>query len=53
MLGQYLHFNAYADETVPYAQARYGRELARLYRVLDDRLGGRDFVAGSYSIARG
>ena len=51
MLGQYLHFNAYADEAVPYAQARYGRELARLYRVLDDRLRGRDFVAGSYAIA--
>ncbi len=51
MLGQYLHFNAYADEAVPYAQERYGRELARLYRVLDDRLRDRDFVAGSYSIA--
>ncbi len=51
MLGQYLHFNAYADEAVPYAKERYARELARLYRVLDDRLGDRDFVAGSYSIA--
>ncbi len=51
MLGQYLHFHAYADAAIPYAQARYGRELARLYRVLDDRLRDRDFVAGSYSIA--
>ncbi len=50
MLGQYLHF-ANAEQTVPYAQGRYGREKERLYQVLDDRLHGRDFVAGDYSIA--
>ena len=51
MLGQYLHFALYADQAVPYAQGRYGRERERLYRVLDERLGGREFIAGLYSIA--
>ena len=50
MLGQYLHF-ANAEQAIPYAQGRYGREKERLYQVLDDRLRGRDFVAGDYSIA--
>lgn len=51
MLGQYLHFAVYADQAVPYAQGRYGREKERLYKVLDDQLRDRDFIAGSYSIA--
>ena len=51
MLGQYLHFALYADQAVPYAQGRYSREQERLYRVLDDRLRGRDFISGDYSIA--
>ena len=51
MLGQYLHFTAYADQAIPYAQGRYGREKERLYQVMDDRLGDRDFLAGDYSIA--
>ena len=50
-LGQYLHFAIYADQAVAYAQGRYGREKARLYQVLDHRLGDRDFIAGGYSIA--
>ncbi len=51
MLGQYLHFAVYADQAVPYAQGRYGREKERLYQVMDDRLSDRDFLAGEYSIA--
>ena len=51
MLGQYLHFAVYADQAVPYAQGRYGREKERLYQVMDDRLRDRDFLAGDYSIA--
>jgi GST-like protein len=51
MLGQYLHFAVYADQAVPYAQGRYGREKERLYQVMDDRLRDRDFLAGEYSIA--
>jgi GST-like protein len=51
MLGQAHHFNAYAPERIPYAMARYTNEARRLYRVLDTRLNGREFVAGDYSIA--
>ena len=51
MLGQYLHFTVYADQPIPYAQGRYGREKERLYQVLDERLRDRGFVAGGYSIA--
>ena len=52
MLGQNLHFSAYAPEKLPYAIDRYARETARLYRVLDRRLADRTFVAGDdYAIA--
>ena len=51
MLGQYMHFALYADQPIPYAQGRYGREKERLYQVLDERLRDREFVAGDYSIA--
>ena len=36
---------------MPYAQERYTQESSRLYSVLNNRLRGRDFVAGTYSIA--
>ncbi len=52
MLGQNLHFAAYAPEKIPYAIERYLRETARLYGVLDKRLADRAFVAGAdYGIA--
>ena len=51
MAGQIGHFNVYAPEKVPYAIDRYMRETNRLYGVLDQRLAGRDFIAGDYSIA--
>ena len=52
MLGQNLHFSAYAPEQLPYAVERYQRETARLYGVLDARLADRAFVAGdAYTIA--
>ncbi|MGO3933005.1 glutathione S-transferase N-terminal domain-containing protein [Rhodopseudomonas pseudopalustris] len=51
MLGQNGHFLLYAPEQIPYAVERYGREARRLYRVLDGRLEGRDYIAGDYSIA--
>ena len=50
-LGQYLHFAIYANQAIPYAQGRFGREKERLYQLLDDRLRDRDFIAGDYSIA--
>ncbi len=51
MLGQHLHFSAYAPEKLDYAIQRYAREAERLYGVLDRRLDGREFIAGDYSIA--
>ncbi len=51
MFGQFNHFNSYAPEKLPYAIKRYGDEVHRLYRVLDQRLKGRKYVAGDYSIA--
>lgn len=51
MLGQNHHFSHYAPEKIPYAIDRYLKETERLYGVLDDRLAGREYVAGDYSIA--
>lgn len=51
MVGQAGHFRNYAAEEIPYAIERYTREAHRLYRVLDDRLSDRPFIAGDYSIA--
>jgi GST-like protein len=51
MLGQNHHFAHYAPEKIPYAIDRYRAETARLYRVLDTQLAGRQFIAGTYSIA--
>jgi GST-like protein len=51
MAGQAGHFRHYAPEPIPYAIDRYTNEVRRLYRVLDTRLQGREFIAGAYSIA--
>lgn len=51
MFGQLNHFRNYAPEKVPYAITRYLNETNRLYRVLNTQLDGREYVAGSYSIA--
>jgi GST-like protein len=51
MFGQYNHFRNAAPEKIQYALTRYGNEVHRLYRVLNTRLEGRDFVAEDYSIA--
>jgi len=52
MAGQNGHFLLYAPEKIPYAIDRYGREVRRLYGVLDGQLGRTGaFVAGDYSIA--
>jgi len=52
MLGQAHHFRAYAPEPIPYAIERYTNEAARLYKVLDVRLGEATYLAGDdYSIA--
>ena len=51
MLGQNHHFSQYAPEKIPYAVDRYSKETERLSSVLDRRLLGREFIAGTYSIA--
>ena len=52
MLGQNHHFNRYAPEKIPYAIERYVNETHRLYGVLNRRLDGRRFIAGTeYTIA--
>jgi GST-like protein len=51
MLGQVHHFVKYNKGKAPYAEERYLKEANRLYRVLDKRLAGREFVADDYSIA--
>jgi len=51
MLGQAHHFRTYAPEPIPYAVERYTNEAARLYGVMDRRLGEVEYLAGDYSIA--
>jgi GST-like protein len=52
IFGQAQHFRRFAPVPVPDSAAYYTKEAARLYRVLDARLGEQPFVAGAdYSIA--
>jgi GST-like protein len=51
MLGQAHHFLRFNVGKAPYAEERYGTEAKRLYKVLNTRLEGRDFIAGEYSMA--
>jgi GST-like protein len=55
MLGQAHHFLKFNRGKAPYAEERYGTEAKRLYKVLNTRLEGRDFIAGAgkgeYSVA--
>ncbi|KAF9006447.1 glutathione S-transferase [Cyathus striatus] len=55
MQGQANHFNKFAPENIPYAKKRYLDETKRLYGVLEIRLEGREWLAGSgkgkYSLA--
>ncbi len=51
MLGQNHHFRNYAPEKLPYAIDRYVKEAERLYGILNERLEGREYICGDYSIA--
>ena len=51
MLGQAHHFLKFNAGKSEYAEQRYLNETRRLYRVLDARLAGRDFIADEYSVA--
>ena len=51
IIGQVHHFVKNNKGKAPYAEERFLKETHRLYKVLDTRLAGRDFVADEYSIA--
>lgn len=52
MLGQFTHFRLLSEESEPYAYGRYREQAHKFYRLLDERLQGRDWLAGGeYSIA--
>ena len=52
MAGQTHHFLKFNKGTSEYAENRFQTETKRLYRVLNERLEGRDFISdGGYSIA--
>jgi len=50
MLGQANYFYR-LEEKVPFAIERYYKEAIRLYKVLEQTLGQRSYLAGDYSIA--
>ncbi|HEX2243045.1 MAG TPA: glutathione S-transferase N-terminal domain-containing protein [Gammaproteobacteria bacterium] len=50
MFGQANYFYR-LEERVPFAIERYYKEAIRLYKVLEQTLGQRDYLAGEYSIA--
>ena len=51
MQGQANVFFRYAEEKIPYAIARYQREVRRLFEIYDRRLATEEYLAGDYSIA--
>jgi GST-like protein len=51
LFGQANHFLNKTPEKMPYAIDRYVKEAKRLTRVLEDRLGKTEYLAGDYSIA--
>ena len=51
MLGQTHHFVRFNKGKAPYAEARYAKENARIYGVLERQLDGSQYLAGAYSIA--
>ena len=51
MAGQLSHFRNYAPKGEDYGLKRYNGEYERNLAVLDQRLEGRDYILGDYSIA--
>lgn len=52
MLGQFTHFSLLPPGSEPYAHGRYAALAERLYRLIDERMSDREWIAGSdYSIA--
>ena len=51
MAGQTHHFLQFNPGKSEYAEGRFHTEVLRLYKVLNERLTGRDFICDTYSIA--
>ena len=51
MFGQAHYFLRHAPENEPFGRERFLKEVARLYGVMEKRLGESQFLAGEYSIA--
>jgi GSH-dependent disulfide-bond oxidoreductase len=51
MAGQANHFLTYAKEDLAYPKKRYTDEVHRLFGVMEKRLAGRKYLAGTFSIA--
>jgi GST-like protein len=51
LFGQANHFLNKTPEKIPYAINRYVKEAARLYKVMNKRLGEVEYLAGDYSVA--
>ena len=51
MIGQAHYFLRHCPEDQPFGRERFMKEVVRLYRVMDQRLGASEFLAGEYSIA--
>ncbi|MDA9882697.1 glutathione S-transferase N-terminal domain-containing protein [bacterium] len=51
ILGQAHHFLHFNPGKSDYAEARFRKEVTRLYGVLNRRLEGRDYICNDYSIA--
>jgi len=51
MAGQAHHFLRYSPKKIEYAMERFRNEVARLYKVMEDRLQNNDYLAAEYSIA--
>lgn len=51
MLGQLGYYTKFATEKDPVAIERFSKEADRLFKVLDGRLAGVQYLAGQYSIA--
>ncbi len=51
MIGQAHHFLKFNKGKSAYAEERYGKEVKRLYGVLDKRLAEHEFIVDEYSVA--
>jgi len=51
MAGQAHHFLRYSPQKIEYAMDRFRNEVARLYKVMDERLAQVEYLGGDYSIA--